>query len=94
MNTELKRQALEKGKIIQEKSEVFFFGSIILVTRTYEVPTHSYSYSTREEVNKIGKKRIYNVEVIMDGESIAERWGTGIEEMNRQYTILKSNCER
>lgn len=93
MNTELKKQALEKGKIIQEKTEVFCFGTIILITKTYEVPAYSFSYTTNEDVCKTGTKRIYNIEVIMDGKTVAERWGTGIDEMNRQYKILKSHCE-
>lgn len=93
MNTELKRQALKKGKIIQNKTEDFLFGTIILITRTYEVPTYKYSYSTHEEVHEYGTKRIYNIEVMIDGKTVTERWGTGIEEMNFQYKILKSNCE-
>lgn len=93
MNTELKKQALENGKIIQEKTEDFCFGTILLITKTYEVPTYSFSYTTEEEVHKVGTKRIYNIEVLMDGKTVAERWGTGIDEMNQQYKILKSHCE-
>ena len=93
MNTELKRQALEKGKIVQEKTEDFCFETIILITRTFEVPTFSYSYSSREDVSETGKKRIYNIEVVIDGERVAERWGTDIDAMNFQYKILKSHCE-
>lgn len=93
MNTELKRQALERGKIIQNKIEDFCFETIILITRTYEVPTYSFSYTTYEEINKVGTKKIYNIEVIIDGETRAERWGTDIDEMNNQYKILKANCE-
>lgn len=93
MNTELKRQALQTGKKIQEKTESFCFETIILTTRTYEVPTYSFSYSTDEEVNETGKKRIYNIEVMIDGTTVAERWGTGIDAMNQQYKILKAHCE-
>ena len=93
MNTELKRQALKKGKIIQNKTEDFLFGTIILITRTYAVPTYTYSYSTHEEVHESGEKRIYNIEVMIDGKTVTERWGTGIVEMNLQYQILKSHCE-
>lgn len=90
---ELKRQALEKGKIIQEKTESFCFETIFLITRTYEVPTYRFSYSTREDVQEAGKKRIYNVEVVLDGDTVAERWGTEIDAMNQQYNILKAHCE-
>ena len=88
MNTELKRQALEKGTIIQEKIEDFCFETIILTTRTYEVPTYSFSYTTNEQVNETGTKKIYNIEVTIDGETVAEWWGTGTDEMNNQYKIL------
>lgn len=93
MNTELKRQALQSGKIIQQKIEDFCFETIILITRTYEVPTYSYSYTTNEKVKKSGTKKIYNIEVIIDGETRAERWCTNIAEMNNQYKILKENCK-
>lgn len=93
MNTELKRQALEEGKIIKENIEDFCFETIILTTRTYEVPTYSYSYSTNEKVDKTGTKRIYNIEVMIDGETRAERWGTDANAMNQQYKILKAHCE-
>ena len=65
----------------------------ILISRTYEVPTYSFSYTRYEEINKVGTKKIYNIEVIIDGETRAERWGTDIDEMNNQYKILKANCE-
>ena len=93
MNTDLKRQALERGKIIKEKTESFCFETIILITRTYEVPTYSFSYSTHEEVEETGTKKIYNIEVIMDGKTVAERFGVGIDAMNQQYKRLKSHCE-
>ena len=92
MNTELKRQALEKGGIIKQKIEDFCFGTIILITRTYEVPTYSFSYSTHEEVEETGTKRIYNIEVMIDGKTVSERCGTGIDVMNQQYKILKEHC--
>ena len=93
MNTELKRQALERGKIIQNKIEDFCFETIILITRTYKVPTYSFTYTSYEEIKKVGSKKIYNIEVLIDGETRAERWGTDLEEMNNQYKILKANCE-
>ena len=93
MNTELKRHALENGKIIQNKIEDFCFETIILITRTYEVPTYYFSYTTNEDINKVGTKKIYNIELLIDGEIRAERWGTNLDEMNNQYKILKANCE-
>ena len=93
MKTELKRQALERGKIIQIKIEDFCFETIILITRTFEVPTFSFTYTSYEDINKVGTKKIYNIEVVIDGETRAERWGTDLEEMINQYKILKANCE-
>lgn len=52
-----------------------------------------FSYTTCEKVKTVGLKKIYNIEVIIDGEIRAERWGTNPVEMNEQYRILKSNCE-
>lgn len=93
MNTELKRQA-NKGKLIKEKTETFCFESIVLVTRTYIVETYRYSYEYPNETKiPSGDKKIYNIEVIIDGKTSAERWGTSSKEMNCQYMILKSNCE-
>lgn len=93
MNNELKKQALEYGKIIKEKIECFCFETIILTTRTYLVPTYSFSYTTNENVEKTGTKKIYNVEVMIDGVIRAERWGTNPVAMNQQYQILKEHCE-
>ena len=85
MINELKKQALEYGKIIKEKTECFCFETIILTTRTYLVPTYSFSYTTT--------KKIYNAEVMIDGVIRAERWGTNPVTMNQQYKILKEHCE-
>ena len=93
MNNELKKQALEHGKIIKEKTECFCFETIILTTRTYAVPTYTFSYTTNENVEKIGTKKIYNVEVMIDGDIRSERWGTNTVSMNQQYQILKEHCE-
>lgn len=90
---ELKRQA-QKGVLIKENSETFCFESIVLVTRTYLVETYRYSYEyPHESKNSCGTRKIYNVEVLIDGRTSAERWGTSAKEMNNQYLILKSNCE-
>ena len=93
MNNELKKQALEYGKIIKEKTECFVFETIILTTRTYIVPTYSFSYTTYENVEKQGTKKIYNIEVMIDGEIRCERWGTNPVSMNQQYKLLKEHCE-
>lgn len=95
MNTELKRQAL-KGKIVQENTDSFCFGTIFLTTRTYEVPVYRFNREKGtylEEKSVADAKRIYNIEVTIDGEITAERWGTSIDGMNDQYNILKSHCE-
>ena len=93
MNTVLKREALYEGKIIKEKTESFLFESIILTTRTYEIPTYTFSYTSREIVDKSGTKKIYNIEVMIDGEIRCERWGTNPVSMNQQYQLLKEHCE-
>ena len=40
-----------------------------------------------------GTKKIYNVEVMIDGDIRSERWGTNPVTMNQQYRILKEHCE-
>lgn len=35
---------------------------------------HNHLVITHESVNEIGKKKIYNIEVTIDGETVAERW--------------------
>ena len=87
------KQALEYGKIIKEKTECFCFETIILATRTYLVPTYSFSYTTNENVEKTGTKKIYNAEVMIDGVIRSERWGTNPVTMNQHYKILKEHCE-
>ena len=93
MNNELKKQALEYGKIIKEKTECFCFETIILTTRTFVVPTYSFSYTTHEKVEKTGTKKIYNIAVMIDGVIRSERWGDNSVTMNQQYKILKAHCE-
>ena len=74
-----------------KKTEVvckqFCCNTIILTAETFERIRKNYSESNGNVI-----KKIYKVEVVIDGQTVFEHYGKNVNEMNKQYLIALEMC--
>lgn len=78
-------------KVNFKKTEVmckqFCCNTIILTAETFERVRKNYSESNGNII-----KKIYKVEVVIDGQTVFEHYGKNASEMNKQYLIALEMC--
>ena len=74
-------------KKTKEVCKQFCCNTIILTAETYDRISKNYSESKGNVINKI-----YKVEVVIDGQTVFERYGKNANEMNNQYLIALEMC--
>ena len=74
-------------KKTKEVSKQFCCNTIILTAETFERVRKNYSESTGNII-----KKIYKVEVVIDGQTVFEHYGKNANEMNKQYLIALEMC--
>ena len=65
----------------------FCCNTIILTAETFERVRKNYSESNGNII-----KKIYKVEVVIDGQTVFEHYGKNANEMNNQYLIALEMC--
>ena len=84
---------LHNYKKVKETNRLFCCNTIILIAETYE------KISDGKEIYKHGGhginfcNKIYKVEVIIDGETVFERYGKDANEMNKNYLLALDMCQ-
>ena len=83
----LKSSLNKNYKKTKEVCKQFCCNTIILTAETFERINKNYS-----ESNDKKKKKIYKVEVVIDGQTVFEHYGKNADEMNNQYLIALEMC--
>ena len=78
------------GEMISEKTNVFCFESIVLIARTYKMKECENKYNNCTYAKNA--KKIYNVEVIVDGRTVHEYFGVDTELANKDWKNWKAIC--
>ena len=74
-------------KKTEEVCKQFCCNTIILTAETFERIRKNYSESNGNII-----KKIYKVEVVIDGQTVFEHYGKNANEMNIQYLIALEMC--
>ena len=74
-------------KKTKEVCKQFCSNTIILTAETFERVRKNYSESNGNVI-----KKIYKVEVVIDGNTVFEHYGKNANEMNNQYLIALEMC--
>ena len=74
-------------KKTEEVCKQFCCNTIILTAETFERVSKNYSESNGNII-----KKIYKVEVVIDGQTVFEHYGKNANEMNKQYLIALEMC--
>ena len=74
-------------KKTEEVCKEFCCNSIILTAETFERVRKNHSESNGNVI-----KKIYKVEVVIDGQTVFEHYGKNANEMNKQYLIALEMC--
>ena len=74
-------------KKTEELCKQFCCNTIILTAETFERVRKNYSESNGNVI-----KKIYKVEVVIDGQTVFEHYGKNANEMNKQYLIALEMC--
>ena len=74
-------------KKTEEVCKQFCCNTIILTAETFERVRKNYSESNGNII-----KKIYKVEVVIDGQTVFEHYGKNANEMNNQYLIALEMC--
>ena len=75
-------------KKTEEVCKQFCCNTIILSAETFERVRKNYSESNGNII-----KKIYKVEVVIDGQTVFEHYGNKADEMNKQYLIANEKCK-
>ena len=84
----LKNSLKNNFKKTEEMCKQFCCDTIILSAETFERVSKNYSESDGNII-----KKIYKVEVVIDGQTVFEHYGKNANEMNNQYLIALEMCK-
>ena len=84
----LKNSLNANYKKTKEICKQFCCNTIILTAETFERISKNNSESNRNVARKI-----YKVEVVIDGRTVFEHYGKDANEMNKQYLIALDMCQ-